>query len=191
MEAPETVIASAIGAMLSSIAKKNIRGKVLDVRCGAKPYKRFFHECEWVGIDSRPVGDIAGSLEDMPLPDDTFDTVLCLDALSYVFSPMRTVRECYRVLKPGGFFVAAVRNISPDDNEILWKFSQRGLDFLVSSAGFDDIQLLSDGKLIGSEWSSMANFEKYSINMSPDITGWLDMMNDRYHAVSFVMARKL
>jgi len=191
MEAPETVIASTIGAMLYGAAGKNVQGKVLDVRCGNKPYKRFFPECEWIGIDSRPVGDIAGSLEDFPIPDDTFDVVLCLDALSFVFSPMRTVRECYRVLKPGGFFAAAVRNIAPDDDEILWKFSKRGLDFLVSSAGFDEIQLVSDGGIIGAEWGSMANFEKYSIHMSADVTGWLEQMNKRYHAVSFVMARKL
>jgi len=43
--------------------------------------------------------------ERLPFPKDTFDRVLMVDALHHVASQAETIRELYRVLKPGGRLV--------------------------------------------------------------------------------------
>jgi hypothetical protein len=35
---------------------------VLDVGCGAQPYRPMFPACEWTGLDARPVGDIEADM---------------------------------------------------------------------------------------------------------------------------------
>ena len=43
-----------------------------------------------------------GDAADMPLPDDTFDFVICTAAFKNFAAPVQAVDEMYRVLKPGG-----------------------------------------------------------------------------------------
>jgi SAM-dependent methyltransferase len=44
----------------------------------------------------------------MPYADATFDVVWSSDVLEHVRNPGRTVGECFRVLRPGGLFLAAI-----------------------------------------------------------------------------------
>jgi ubiquinone/menaquinone biosynthesis C-methylase UbiE len=46
--------------------------------------------------------------EDLRFPDGSFDVVLCALGLMYVPDPVTALREMSRVLRPGGFVVAAV-----------------------------------------------------------------------------------
>lgn len=43
--------------------------------------------------------------EHLPLPDNTFDRILMVDALHHVIHQHKTIQELYRVLKPGGRMV--------------------------------------------------------------------------------------
>lgn len=189
MDAPETVIASVMGTMLHAVVRPFVKGKVLDVGCGNKPYKRLFDN-EWTGLDNRAVGEIQADAAEMPIEPDSYDTVVCSDLLNYVPSPAHVVAECLRVLKPGGYAAFLVRNTSPDDGVMLWKFPSRGLDFLLSTSGYEDVRLMSDGALIGAEWQSITTFEKYQFLLPSDIQGWIDLMNSRYPAVSLAIGRK-
>jgi hydroxymethylpyrimidine/phosphomethylpyrimidine kinase len=46
-----------------------------------------------------------GTAEDVPYPNEKFDTVLLSTVLSYVHDPQKAVNEAYRILKPGGHVV--------------------------------------------------------------------------------------
>lgn len=188
-EAPETVIATVASQYLAT-DNGFITGKVLDVGCGSKPHKRLFPDCEWVGIDTRPVGEVLGDAEQLPFDDGSFDTVLCVNVLHLVESPVRAMREMARVLKPGGHLVVIVPNTAPEDSETLWCIKVRGLDYLISKAGLRGVNLLADGTLIAAEWSSMTEFEKYRLMIPGDVEGWLGQMNARYPAVTAAIAVK-
>ena len=97
-----------------------VRGKVLDVGCGAgsvaKAVKRERPDLEVIGCDmSRSALDAAeaepegvafriGQAEKLPFGDGEFDFVWMFDVLEHVDHPERVLREVARVLRPGGVF---------------------------------------------------------------------------------------
>jgi SAM-dependent methyltransferase len=93
---------------------------VLDVGAGPARYRDAFAHCryetqdfaQYQGSDQGPFTDRAdwayGEIDyvsdatSIPVPDATFDAVLCTEVLEHVPDPMSVVRELARILKPGG-----------------------------------------------------------------------------------------
>lgn len=48
------------------------------------------------------VSFVLGSTEGLPVPDQSFDTLLAFDCLEHVMSPAPILRDWFRVLRPGG-----------------------------------------------------------------------------------------
>ncbi len=64
-------------------------------------------EHDYTGIDLEAGDNVDVVLKDpyiYPFEDDTFDVVLCGQVLEHCENPFKLMEECYRVLKPGGFF---------------------------------------------------------------------------------------
>lgn len=102
--------------------------KVLDAGCGqgvlaadfAKEYdvtvtgvtivplevKKSQRLAQKAGVESR-TEFIEGDYHKLPFPDNTFDCVYAVETLSHAYDLKAAVKELYRVLKPGGLFVAA------------------------------------------------------------------------------------
>lgn len=51
---------------------------------------------------------VRGSIYEIPFESDRFDAALCLEVLEHIEDDARGVRAIARVLKPGGFLIAAV-----------------------------------------------------------------------------------
>ena len=109
-------------------ARPYLRGVLLDVGCGTKPFARVFEAglSKYWGADlpdSRFIGDAAGGTppgrrpdvfargEALPLRDASLDTVLGLSMLTYLPEPVLLLREAARVLRPGG---ASGTRVNPD-----------------------------------------------------------------------------
>ena len=43
-----------------------------------------------------------GSIQDIPVADATFDTVISCETIEHVVEPMKAMKELHRVLRPGG-----------------------------------------------------------------------------------------
>jgi SAM-dependent methyltransferase len=95
----------------------------LEVGCG----DGFFSEnlvklgCKVTGIDLSPVGvakaaarapagtfQVHDLTQPLPFADDSFDVAWCSEVLEHLFSPLSTLTEVHRVLKPGGRLLATV-----------------------------------------------------------------------------------
>lgn len=88
-----------------------VRGVVLDVGCGNKPYAELFDADRYVGIDlpsnltrSSVVDSYASALA-LPFRAEVFDAVVCSEVLEHVPDPERLFREVRRVLRSGGHLV--------------------------------------------------------------------------------------
>lgn len=114
--------------------------RVLDVGCGIKPYYPYFreHATEYVGVDiENPAADLEGAVEALPVPDGSFDVVLCTQVLEHAADPDLAVRELWRVTAPGGRVLASTHGVqvyhpAPDD---LWRWTHTGLARLFERNG--------------------------------------------------------
>jgi SAM-dependent methyltransferase len=99
---------------------------------------------DWMGEGYKTLnlgddGDLKGSAELMPIPDDAFDTVVCTEVLEHTLQPWMAVAEGRRILKPGGrLFVSSpffwAWHGRPGEFRDYWRFTEEGWDALL--AGF-------------------------------------------------------
>jgi ubiquinone/menaquinone biosynthesis C-methylase UbiE len=94
--------------------------RLLDVGCGTGHHMSQMRErgFEVAGVDgseemlrharaNNPGAEVHSSdVESLPLPDDSFDYIVCVEVLRYLPDISRCVREMARVLKPGGTLLA-------------------------------------------------------------------------------------
>jgi SAM-dependent methyltransferase len=88
--------------------------RVLDVGAGTAPYRNLFAHCRYETQDfarydgyKGPEGqyadiDYVSDITAIPVPDATFDVILCTEVLEHVPRPIEALREMARITKPGG-----------------------------------------------------------------------------------------
>lgn len=130
-----------------------VKGAVLDVGCGQRPYERTFFAgaTKYVGTDyltdrSRP--DVISSALNLPFADGSFDTVVSTEVLEHVPEPLRALHEMARMLKRGGMLVLSVplywpRHEVPYD---FFRYPYDGLLYLLEKGGFELVKLYSRGR---------------------------------------------
>jgi len=92
--------------------------RVLDVGAGSCPYRSFFAHCDYRthdfgqleptqlwGQSGYGVIDYLSDILSIPVPDGSFDVILCTEVLEHVAEPIRAVHEFARVLRPGGSLI--------------------------------------------------------------------------------------
>jgi SAM-dependent methyltransferase len=141
---PTYAVRAPLAAWLREEAERAARDlgrfRVLDVGCGPKPYLPFFeaHASEYVGVDvDNPAADLTGTAESLPVPDSSFDVVLCTQVLEHAIDPPQVVRELARAVAPGGRVLASTHGVqvyhpSPED---LWRWTHTGLERLFTENG--------------------------------------------------------
>ena len=156
-------------------------GHLLDVGCASGQALQFMAELGWqvqgVDFDARAV-QIArkkglevrlGSLEAQAFPSDSFDAITMSHLIEHVHDPLSLLRECRRILKPGGHLVMVTPNSGSwghqrfgpnwmhlDPPRHLHIFSGQSLHGLIGRAGFQLLSLSTtirdaDGLFIGNQ----------------------------------------
>ena len=122
----------------------SLDGRLLDVGCGTKPYRRLFRVSDYVGLDidspvarARGVADVFYAGAEFPFESASFAAVLCNQVLEHVFNPDEFLAEITRVLRPGGKLLLTVPFVW-DEHEQPWdyaRYSSFGLKALLERQG--------------------------------------------------------
>ena len=131
-----------------SIFSSELKGRLLDVGCGSKPYQELFSVDDYIGLDidneasrNRKIADYFYDGKTFPFNEDEYDSVLCNQVLEHVFNPDEFLSEIKRVLKPGGRLLLTVPFVwdeheQPHDYA---RYSSFGLKALLDKNGFNVI----------------------------------------------------
>lgn len=135
---------------------KFARGRLIDLGCGDMPFRSLVGG-QLTGYDSLDLFPrnasvtYVGDIQNMTMiPDETYDTALCVEVLEHVPDPFRAAREIYRILKSGGILVMSVPHLSRlhDEPHDYYRYTRHGVRHLLEQAGFEVAQLEKRGGIV-------------------------------------------
>ncbi len=146
-----------------------LRGRVLDVGCGTKPYRGLFGPAVtgYVGLDREgpnAAPDVVGDAHALPFEDASFDAAVSFQVLEHVERPVECLREMARVVRAGGDVVVTVPGVWPD-HEVphdYWRFTRYGLEAAARAAGLELVELVPLGGL----WSTLGQMACLELDRS-------------------------
>jgi SAM-dependent methyltransferase len=147
-----------------------IKGHLIDIGCGTKPYQSMFapYVSAHTGVDypgtlhDQSNIDLYGTAYDIPVHNDTFDSAICTAVLEHLEEPEAALRECCRVLKPGGVALYSVPFIwhLHEEPRDFYRFSRYGLRYLFEKVGFEIIDI----KALSGFWFTFGQLLVYNLH---------------------------
>ena len=128
--------------------------KVLDVGAGSAPYRAMFAHCEYKTQDFAQLRDdqlryggyapidIVSEANAIPVPDGSFDTIICTEVLEHVPEPITVVREFGRIVAPGGRLILTAplgSGIHQEPYHFYGGYTPYWYERFLKEAGFDSI----------------------------------------------------
>jgi SAM-dependent methyltransferase len=136
---------------LRKYATQFFKGSLIDIGCGNKPYKSLLKDLveEHIGVDTeqtihnKNAINIFSTAYKIPVEDCLFDSAICTAVLEHLEEPELAIRECYRILKPGGYAIYTVPFIwhLHEEPRDFFRFSKYGLKYLFEKSGFNIINI--------------------------------------------------
>jgi SAM-dependent methyltransferase len=145
------LIFSVINPNLEKRLKQYAHGDLIDIGCGEKPYEEMAapYVQKHVGVDhddtfhDKSSIDLLGTAYQIPVEDNSFDSLLCTDVLEHLEEPGEALSESFRVLKGGGYAIYTVPlfwhvHEAPRD---FFRYTKFGLKYLFEKNGFEVVEI--------------------------------------------------
>ncbi|MEN8169043.1 MAG: class I SAM-dependent methyltransferase [Pseudomonadota bacterium] len=154
---------------LLNYAGRYLSGKLIDIGCGTKPYKDMLSPFveEHVGLDHEVTFhdksniELFGTAYEIPSDDKTFDSAICTAVLEHLEEPEQALRECYRVLKPGGVAIYSVPFIwhLHEEPRDFYRYTKYGLKYLFEKSNFKVLEIVP----LSGFWVTFGQLSVYNI----------------------------
>jgi len=125
------------------------RGRILDVGCGNGQFLAHMHDLGWevMGVEPDPeavriawerfrVKVFLGSINKANFHYNYFDAITMNHVIEHVSNPVEVLKECYRLLKPGGKMILLTPNIESLGHRLfkkLWLYLDPPIHFCLFS----------------------------------------------------------
>lgn len=106
-------------------------GRLLDIGCADGAIGALFSAPNWqpYGVDisldnvrtareKRVPGVVSNFSQGLPFADESFSVVVAMEIIEHVVDTSSTLRECYRVLKGGGWLILTTPNLARLENRV-------------------------------------------------------------------------
>jgi SAM-dependent methyltransferase len=131
---------------LKKIFPSFLRGIVLDIGCGEKPYRDFITPLanRYYGIDfpgslhKKSLVDVFSFADKLPVKDGSVDTIFTAAVLEHLEEPFEALKEFSRILRPNGCVIATIPLLwhVHEDPRDFFRYTSYGINHLFSKAGF-------------------------------------------------------
>ncbi|WP_156034964.1 class I SAM-dependent methyltransferase, partial [Pseudorhizobium marinum] len=136
--------------------KKYAKGDLVDLGCGQKPYGGIYSPLvsRSIGVDwesslhdNRHVDVFSDLNENVDLPDDSADTILCTDVLEHIFNPLRLWDEMARIARDEAILIVGVPffywlHEEPHDHH---RYTRHALRRYATEAKFEVVEIWAVG----------------------------------------------
>ncbi len=153
-----SILANELLLELLLAARSYMKGRLLDVGCGKRPYALIYNRLVEQSVGTEVpfslhgvhAADLLCFAEQLPFADSTFDTILCTEVLEHTQSPFQVMHELARLLVPGGHLILSVPFIYPIHEAPFdhWRFTAHGLVRMCEDVGLKLVGLHSKGGII-------------------------------------------
>lgn len=165
-------------------------GRLLDIGCGVGKFIEQMSDLGWKaeGLDADPVvvqicksrglRVHEGTIEQQDYPDNYFDAITLKHVIEHIYDPVLLLKECHRILKPGGKLVLLTPNLESlghkkfkyfwlglDPPRHLFLFSAKTLSEAIQRAGYRVIHLSSTGRISEFNWLVSYNLSRNNKNV--------------------------
>ena len=137
------------------ITQKYIHGDLIDIGCGYSPYKSLLVKNveKYEGIDLIPYNEdvtYTGDILKKNLFDkNQFDCGISFEVLEHIPNSDEFIKQIYKIIKPGGYFIISVPHLSRLHEEPLdfYRFTKYGLIEIFTRNGFEILEIEPKGSL--------------------------------------------
>jgi len=180
------------------------RGRLLDVGCGNGSFLVQMKQLGWEVTGIEPDGEAAsfsrknygldvfkGPLEEAKYPNEHFDTITMNHVIEHVLDPISLLKECRRILRPGGKLIVITPNIDSlgqrifreawlhwDPPRHLFLFSSETLGETARRAGLVNQELRTTMKGARSMWAASSLIRRDGVLPGGSLKGtslWMKM----------------
>lgn len=146
---------------------EQVPGKLMEIGCGAGDNLVLMRTLGWVveGVEIDPIACLKarqmhgltvheGTLESRNYPENSFDAITMNHVIEHVFDPVAILKECFRIIKPGGKVVVITPNTDSwghHEFQENWRglepprhihiFSPKSMKKCAEAAGFESMEV--------------------------------------------------
>jgi len=125
---------------------------------------------KYMTLDVKPEckPDIVGSVDNIPLGDNSVDSIICTQVIGDVVNPDKVIKEFYRVVRPGGTVLLSESFMNEIHGEPFdyWRFTNYGMKHLFKTNGFTILKFEQIGGFFSVQAQNTIRYliEKFKLN---------------------------